>query len=149
MRLPRVDAADELLERIEGREAVPGDTREEGWIDLSGVVVDRAAAFDHLERALAGLAREDQDALAHWCSGGDAGAGAVCDAPRVRKHHVFRARRRLTRAVIQRFARDPDLGWPSVDGLLVEPRPVGGARGARARMGGWNGAGAPSPGGSR
>lgn len=135
-KIPRTHVDDEHFEAVEGREAIPGEALEDGWIDLSGVTVERSAAFGHLERALEELGVRERDLVERWSSGpaASAGASAVCDAPRSRalKHRLFRARRRLTRAVLQRFAMDPALGWPQQCGEDVERRLAAGAPCARA-----------------
>lgn len=138
-RLPRVEADEEFLLGIEGREAVPGETTDDAWIVLSGVSVDRRAAIEHLDAAITSLDAIDRGLLARGYTerASMSQIGAVCEGPSVpaSKHRVFRARRRLTRALIQRFAMDADVEWPSIDGVLFEPRSVGGASCARARSG--------------
>lgn|GEM_PF-1909422 len=151
-RLPRAEIDDEFLLGIEGREEVPGETTDDAWIVLSGVSVERRAAIQHLDAAITSLDAVDRGLLSRGPMGRamQAQAGAVCEGSCVRasKHRVFRARRRLTRALIQRFALDPDLDWPSIDGVVFEPRSVGGAPCARTRSGSWSEDGAPvRPGG--
>jgi len=141
-RLPRAETDEDFLLAIEGREEVPGETTDDAWIVLSGISVDRRAAIEHLDAAITSLDATDRGILACGYTGRTSMAqiGAVCEGPRVAasKHRVFRARRRLTRALIQRFAMDADLDWPSIDGVSFEPRSVGGASCARARSGSWS-----------
>ncbi|MCY2960325.1 MAG: sigma-70 family RNA polymerase sigma factor [Planctomycetota bacterium] len=135
-RLPRADTDEALLDGLEGREEIPGDSPPDAWIDLSGVVVERTAAYDHLDAAISCLDADDRSALSACYFGpprSGAGADRVCETGRVRvpKHRVFRARRRLTRVLLQRFALDGELGWPVHDGHPLEPGSVTGAACAR------------------
>lgn len=137
-RLPRADADESLLEGLEGREEIPGDSPSDAWIELSGVVVERAAAYHHLDAAIACLGAADRGVLSDWYfepSRGPAAADRVCDEPRrpPEKHRVFRARRRLTRALLQRFALDDRLGWPVEDGAPTQTGSGVRAVGARPR----------------
>ncbi|MBL8862484.1 MAG: hypothetical protein JNK02_10795 [Planctomycetes bacterium] len=138
-RLPRGVGDDLLLDGLEGREEIPGETREDTWIELAGVRVERASAFKHLGAALGGLPAGDRGALAGWYldPAGCAGAGEVCEPAQslAPKQRVHRARRRLLRALLQRLERDPGLAWPELTAPTKRPRPVGGARCARARTG--------------
>ncbi len=134
-RLPRADHDDEIFDTLEGREEIPGDPPGEMRMALSGQLVERCAVFEHLEAAIAGLRPADRDVLAAWY-GDDVPRGRasrVCErAPRMAKVRVFRARRRLTRALIQRFLVDEELDWPPAEAALPEPRMGRGAQGARA-----------------
>jgi RNA polymerase sigma-70 factor (ECF subfamily) len=134
-RLPRADHDDEVFDSLEGREEIPGEPSGEMRMALSGQLVERCAVFEHLEAALAGLRASDRGVLAAWY-GEDASRGRasrVCErAPRMAKVRVFRARRRLTRALIQRFLVDEEFDWPPGEAALPEPRTGRGARGARA-----------------
>ncbi len=140
-RLPRAEADDEFLLGIEGREEVPGETTDDAWIVLSGIPVERRAAIEHLDAAITSLDPDDRGLLVRGkvCAS-EVQADAVCEGPSVAasKHRIYRARRRLTRALIQRFAMDADLDWPSIDGVSMEPRSVGGALCARTRLGSWS-----------
>lgn len=137
-RLPRADAADSLLDGLEGREEIPGDPPPDAWIELSGVVVDRGAAVGHLDAAISCLDADDRGALSAWyfeAPTARAAADRVCDRGRAfpPKHRVFRARRRLERALLQRFALDAELGWPACDAAPLESGPTSGASCARSR----------------
>lgn len=147
-RLPRAELEDTALDGLEGRESIPGDTSADGWIELSGVVIERSVAFGHLAAAMSGLEAGDRGALSNYYrvrSDARGRADRVCDAPRVavRKHHVFRARKRLTRALLLRFALDDEFDWPAVetpagdtpasDVDVTEPGAKAGAGSVRAR----------------
>lgn len=134
-RLPRAEHDDEVFDTLEGREEVPGDPPGEMRMALSGQLVERCAVFEHLDAAIAGLRAADRGVLAAWY-GDDATRGRasrVCErAPHMAKVRVFRARRRLTRALIQRFLIDEHFDWPPGDAALLEPRTGRSARGAQA-----------------
>lgn len=134
-RLPRAEHDDQVFDALEGREEIPGEPEGEVRMALSGQLVERCAVFEHLEAAMAGLRPEDRGVLAAWY-GDDTPRGRasrVCErAPRMAKVRVFRARRRLTRALIQRFLVDEEFDWPPEEAVLPEPRTGRGARGARA-----------------
>ncbi len=137
-RLPRAELEEVALDGIEGRESIPGDSSADGWIELSGVVVERSAAFGHLDAAMSGLEAGDRGVLSNYYrvrTDVRPRADRVCDTPRTaaRKHHVFRARKRLTRALLQRFALDDELDWPAGDVDVTEPGATAGAGGVRAR----------------
>ena len=137
-RLPRADADERVLDGLEGREEIPGDAPTDAWIELSGVVVERSAAFGHLDAAISCLEPDDRGALSAWyfdAAPARTAADRVRDAGRALppKHRVFRARRRLTRALLQRFALDDELGWPVTDGPSIEPGSVPDAVGVRTR----------------
>lgn len=139
-RLPRAEADESLLDGIEGREEIPGEPPADEWIELSGVVVERRAAFGHLDAAISRLDPRDRGVLSAWYfapPSGRAGADRVCDARRALppKQRVFRARRRLERALLQRFACDAEMGWPAIDGTRSESGPEAGAACAGARAG--------------
>jgi RNA polymerase sigma-70 factor (ECF subfamily) len=137
-RLPRADLDEGALDGIEGRELIPGDPLPEAWIELSGVVVERCAAFGHLDAAISVLEPDDRGALSTFYfakASARSRADRVCDRPLVTpcKHRVFRARQRLTRVLLQRFALDDGFEWPVHDGSPMEPGPAAGAASARAR----------------
>lgn len=137
-RLPRANADESLLDGIEGREEIPGDDPDDTWIELSGVVVERSAVVGHLDAAISCLDPDDRGVLSAWYfdrPSVGAPADRVCDAGRdlPAKHRVFRARKRLTRALLARFVLDDELGWPVHEGPPSEPGPVAGAVCARAR----------------
>jgi RNA polymerase sigma factor (sigma-70 family) len=114
-RLPRAEIDDEDLDMFEGREAIPGEPEEEDGIELSGVVVERTSAFAHLSAAMDGLRDEERCALSTWYAlePGPGRAARVCEeSPPLARVRVFRARRRLTRSLLLRFAQDERLGWP-------------------------------------
>ncbi len=130
-RLPRYVTDEEVLDGIEGREAVPGDEPEDARIELDGVVVERARAYRHLAGAIASLDANDRAALRVWyaASGGRGRVRSSSSAARaLAKVRVFRARRRLSAALVRRFTADASIAWPGVAPAIPEPVVGPGAR---------------------
>jgi RNA polymerase sigma-70 factor (ECF subfamily) len=101
-RLPRGDASDEIFERIEGREDVPGEISEDMQLSVNGMVVEREHALKHVLGAMRRLRDEDQLVLDSYYAGqrSCAETAQVCEvAPDLVKCRLFRARRRLRRTL--------------------------------------------------
>jgi RNA polymerase sigma factor (sigma-70 family) len=110
--LPRAEVDTAALDLLEGCEEIPGDGPEQQGIELAGRMVERAAAFGHLEGALALLRPHERKLLCAWYGTppGPARAALVCEgAPDLARVRAFRARRRVTRALLRSFALDPDV----------------------------------------
>lgn len=124
-RLPRADAGDEALERIEGREPVPGDAQDEVQVALDGEVIERDRVLCHLHAAVASLREEDRAVLGSYYSEGghSAETARVCEiAPALVKVRLFRARRRLLRVIQSRVTNErarAALPWPALP--VIEP----------------------------
>lgn len=110
-RLPRVEADPELFDRIEGREDVPGDVREDVQVELDGALLEKPRVLSQLGDAKRRLRDHDRRVLdSHYEAGRSCSETAiVCEIPReLVKVRLFRARRRLHRALWTRIRRDPD-----------------------------------------
>ncbi len=108
-RLPRVEADHEILDRIEGREDVPGDVREDVQVELEGALVEKPKVLVQLWDAKNRLRRRDRLVLdSHYEAGRSCGETAlVCEIPRdLVKVRLFRARRRLHRALRSSLQRE-------------------------------------------
>jgi RNA polymerase sigma-70 factor, ECF subfamily len=126
-RLPRVEADHEILDRIEGREDVPGDVREDVQVELEGALVEKPRVLVQLWDAKNRLRRRDR---------------LVLEIPRdLVKVRLFRARRRLHRALRsslkrergleQSYDRDATCGAADVTSgaaCATEERTIGGRR---------------------
>ncbi|MBL8857314.1 MAG: sigma-70 family RNA polymerase sigma factor [Planctomycetes bacterium] len=107
MRMPRIDAPDELFARMEGREEIPGDSPDDEMLEAEGIVFERAVLIGHLECSMAELPRADRRVLRLWYSHHERRrpASRVCEsAPELAKVQVFRARSRLSRILRKRLA---------------------------------------------
>jgi len=107
LRLPRVEKADEVLELLEGREAIPGETGEEDALEAEGTILDRELVLRQLDRAFQELPRADRRVLDAFYAQGDPTSSHACvreSAPDLSKVQVFRARARLARALRKRLA---------------------------------------------
>jgi DNA-directed RNA polymerase specialized sigma24 family protein len=112
-RLPRIEADQELFDRLEGREDVPGDVREDVQVELDGALVEKPRALGELWDAKNRLRRRDRLVLdSHYEAGRSCGETAVvCEIPRdLVKVRLFRARKRLHRALRSRLKRESDRG---------------------------------------
>jgi RNA polymerase sigma-70 factor (ECF subfamily) len=101
-RLPRGDASEEVFDRIEGREDVPGEISEELQLFLNGESVERELALRHVLGAMRRLRNEDQVVLDSYYQGQHSCSetARVCHvAPDLVKCRLFRARRRLRRTL--------------------------------------------------
>jgi len=97
-RLPRGEASDEVFERIEGREHVPGEIAEDGQLSLNGEVVEKQVALRHVLGAMRRLRDEDKLVLDSYYTAQRSSleTARICDvAPDLVKCRLFRARRRL------------------------------------------------------
>jgi RNA polymerase sigma-70 factor (ECF subfamily) len=105
-RLPRVEADQELFERLEGREEVPGESREDARVDLDGSIVEKPRAILHLCDAKDELRARDRTLLdARYEDGRSCRETAVvCEIPpNLVKVRLFRARKRLQRVLRSRL----------------------------------------------
>ena len=105
-RLPRIEADPDLFDRIEGREDVPGEVREETQVELDGTLLEKPHVLLQLSDARRGLRDHDRRVLdSHYDAGRTCGETAlVCEIPRkLVKVRLFRARRRLHRALSSRL----------------------------------------------
>jgi RNA polymerase sigma-70 factor (ECF subfamily) len=101
-RLPRGEVSEEVFERIEGREVVPGETAEDLQLSVNGMVVERDLALKHVLGAMRRLRDDDQLVLDAYYAGrrSCAETARVCEvAPELVKCRLFRARRRLRRTL--------------------------------------------------
>lgn len=91
-RLPAGDGGDELLERLEGREPVPGDVAEEAHWTFEGLRVPQSMALRAIARAMQQLCPADRRALAgHY----GIGPGVAPDDAPSGRCRLHRARARL------------------------------------------------------
>jgi RNA polymerase sigma factor (sigma-70 family) len=108
-RIDRVAGGEAVLETLPAREAnvcLDGGN-DELEVCCEGRVLDKRTALDLLARELRGLRREDRELLSAFYGGGGScrAAGLACDVPRSRvKVRLFRARRRLLKAIRHRLA---------------------------------------------
>jgi RNA polymerase sigma-70 factor (ECF subfamily) len=105
-RLPRGDANEEVFERIEGREDVPGEIPEELQLAVDGEVVERELALKHVLVAMRRLRDDDQLVLDPYYAGRKScmETAQVCEvAPDLVKCRLFRARKRLRRTLRARL----------------------------------------------
>jgi RNA polymerase sigma-70 factor, ECF subfamily len=105
-RLPRIEADQDLFDRLEGREDVPGDVREDVQVELDGALVEKPRVLVQLCDAKSRLRVRDRLVLdSHYEAGRSCGETAlVCEIPRdLVKVRLFRARRRLQRALRTRL----------------------------------------------
>ena len=105
-RLPRVEGAWDVLSRMEGREAVPGELREEAQMLLAGERLEKQHALSEL--GVAQLDLRSQDRVVLDCYYAEhrtcAETGLVCDiGPALVKVRLFRARKRLQRVLCARL----------------------------------------------
>ena len=101
-RMPRVDADPEIFDRIEGREDVPGEVREDVQVELDGALLEKPRVLVQLFDAKRRLRLPDRLVLdSHYEAGRSCGETAVlCAIPReLVKVRLFRARKRLHRAL--------------------------------------------------
>ena len=101
-RLPRGESSEEVFERIEGRESVPGEISEDGQLSLNGEVVEKQLALRHVLGAMRRLRDEDQLVLDSYYTAQRSSleTAQICDvAPDLVKCRLFRARRRLRRTL--------------------------------------------------
>ena len=107
VRRPVVGVKEEILEEVPGGEQAPGELIEGDLLELEGDVLDKQVVLGMLSGALKDLVDHDQLVLSSYYGGGQstAATASVCgirqDLVKVR---LFRARRRLERAVRQRLA---------------------------------------------
>lgn len=107
VRGPSFGLDDELCDTIEGREAFPGDARDEDWVRVEGEELDREAALGHLRSSLGQLKPSDRSVLnAFYKSEESCSTTARRNgvSPHLVKVHLFRARRRLECLMRQRVA---------------------------------------------
>ncbi len=117
-RLPRVEADQELFERIEGREEVPGESREDLRVELDGAIVEKPRALLHLCDAKGELRTRDRSVLdARYEEGRSCReTAAVCEIPpNLVKVRLFRARKRLQRVLRSRLRAEEDRGSTELD----------------------------------
>ena len=108
-RMPRVEADHEILDRLEGREDVPGDVREDVQVELEGALVEKPRVLVQLWDAKNRMRRRDRLVLdSHYEAGRSCGETAlVCEIPRdLVKVRLYRARRRLHRALRSSLERE-------------------------------------------
>ena len=107
VRRPLVGVKEEILEEVLGGEQFPGELLEGDLLELEGDEFDKQVVLGMLARSLKGLVHHDQLVLSSYYGGGQCTAvtASVCgirqDLVKVR---LFRARRRLERAVRRRLA---------------------------------------------
>ena len=107
VRRPVVGGQDELLEVLPGGELPPGELLDGDLLELGGDELDKQVVLGMLSGALEGLFDRDQLVLSCYYGGGQstAATATICGIrPELVKVRLFRARRRLERAVRQRLA---------------------------------------------
>lgn len=144
-RLPRTEVDQDLFELIEGREGVPGESREDLQVQLDGAVVEKPRALVHLCDAKGELRLRDRVVLdSHYEAGRSCRETAfVCEIPHALvKVRLFRARRRLQRVLRTRLRTEEELSSDRSAGELSSgvPGTGRGARCAAAREATKNGA---------
>lgn len=115
-RLRRAEAAEERLPGLVAREVPPGETGELASLYVGRKLVDTEDLLGHLEAAMGDLRDEDRRALHAYYGGGQdcRGTGAELGIPAALvKVRLFRARRRLARAIRRSVARG---GAPEASG---------------------------------
>jgi len=107
VRRPMVGVREEIFEDLPGGELSPGELLDDDLLDLEGDEFDKDVVLRMLSAALAGLLERDQLVLSCYYAGGQSTAATaiVCGIRQeLVKVRLFRARRRLERAVRQRLA---------------------------------------------
>jgi RNA polymerase sigma-70 factor (ECF subfamily) len=110
-RLPRTEVDQDLFELIEGREGVPGESREDLKVQLDGAVIEKPRALVHLCDAREELRSRDRIVLdSHYEAGRSCRETAfVCEIPHALvKVRLFRARKRLQRVLRSRLRTDEE-----------------------------------------
>ncbi len=110
-RLPRIDVDPDLFERIEGREGVPGEPREDLQVHLEGAVVEKPRALVHLSDAKGELRTPDRTVLDSYYEAGRScfETAQVCEIPpNLVKVRLFRARKRLQLVLRSRLRSEAD-----------------------------------------
>lgn len=119
-RVQRVRADDEALDRLFSRERDPEETLHEPEIRLDRWVFGLESALSHLARAVEGLRPEDRRVLDSFYRGGQScrRTSSDCAIPlHLVKVRLFRARRRLLRALRRRFALEEPLPAAPLEGM--------------------------------
>jgi RNA polymerase sigma-70 factor (ECF subfamily) len=145
-RLPRIDADPEIFDRLEGREDVPGEVREEVQVELDGALLEKPRVLVQLFDAKRRLRLRDRIVLdSHYEAGRSCGETAVlCAIPRdLVKVRLFRARKRLHRALRSDLRREAEARAEGAASLEAHDRGAtcaaaeeGTEVGAHARRGG-------------
>jgi RNA polymerase sigma-70 factor (ECF subfamily) len=110
-RLPRVEAGDEWLATLSGSEPDPGGHGEDVSLSGAGVVFEKAELLDQMEVALDGLRRTDRRVLWSYYRGSPSCSRTAqeLDIPAALvKVRLFRARRRLLQALLERLPFDAE-----------------------------------------
>jgi RNA polymerase sigma-70 factor (ECF subfamily) len=110
-RMPRTEVDQDAFELIEGREGVPGESREDLQVQLDGTVVEKPRALVHLCDAREELRSRDRIVLdSHYEAGRSCRETAfVCEIPHsLVKVRLFRARKRLQRVLRSRLRIDEE-----------------------------------------
>ena len=101
-RRPASGCEEELLERVESDEPVPGELASDDPFELGGELVDKEILLAHLRSAFRRLMERDRVVLASYYGGRQSTSSTAADCgigPELVKVRLFRARRRLERAV--------------------------------------------------
>ena len=119
-----VEGSDEGLDSVEGHESIPGEIGEDLQLRVGRLVVDRRVALSELVLAFDELKPADRAVLRSFYQGEQSSAQTAgeCDIPLgLVKVRLFRARKRLLRALRRRIAALPESHreWPAAcgDGL--------------------------------
>ena len=118
-RMPRIEADPEIFDRMEGREDVPGEVREEVQVELDGALLEKPRVLVQLFDAKRRLRHPDRLVLdSHYEAGRSCGETAVlCAIPRdLVKVRLFRARKRLHRELRTDLRREAEKRAGSSDG---------------------------------
>ena len=124
-RLPRGDSGDDVFDRIEGREDVPGETPDDRQLLLEGEVVEKELALRQVLRAMRRMREDDQLVLDSYYVGERtcSETAEVCELePDLVKCRLFRARKRLRRTLRRRIGRSWELFGDAQGALeIAEP----------------------------
>lgn len=124
-RLRRAEVTDEGLNRLVAREHPPGESQVEHRLAVGSALYDSEDLIPHMTWALETLRAEDRRVLRSYYEGEqDCRATALeCGiAPSLVKVRLFRARRRLARAVRRSVTQGPGSWVSSQPGVQTEPQ---------------------------
>jgi RNA polymerase sigma-70 factor (ECF subfamily) len=105
-RLPRVDLKSDAFDQLESREPEPGHVSEDLRVSLGTTLLGKHVALEHIASAMHGMRGCDRRLLRsyYWGKRDCARAARECGIPlEGAKVRLFRARQRLTRALLRRF----------------------------------------------
>ena len=121
-RLPRAELQSEAFDRLESREPEPGHVSEDLRVSLGSIGLGKHVALEHIAVAMRGMRGTDRRLLRsyYWGDRDCARAARECGLPlEGAKVRLFRARQRLTRALMRRF-----LGANAARSVYAQPAPA-------------------------